>query len=137
MSKLLLLSGRQLPIVLGCFVICALMVMAYQRGHAHARQERNAYYSQLLAERDRAAAQASEDALKRLKREVDEAAALEREHLQAEIRRVQAQKVVTRVVKEYIDARPSLDHCRLDADGLRLWNARHTARGGSAPARRP
>lgn len=137
MSKLLLLSGRQLPIMLGCVVVCVLMVMAYQRGHAHARHERNAYYSQLLSERDRAAAQASAEALRRLRLEVDEAAALEREHWEAEIRRVQAQKVVTRVVKEYIDARPSLDHCRLDADGLRLWNARHARRERAAPARRP
>lgn len=137
MSNLLFLSRRQLPIILACIVICALMVAAYQQGHASGRQERTAYYSQLLAERERAAAKASAEALQRQRAEVEAAAALERQVLQEELRRVQEQKVVTRVVKEYIDARPSLDQCRLDADGLRLWNASNARRARREPAHRP
>lgn len=138
MNTMLILSRRQLPIILGCIVISALVLTAYQQGRASGRQERTAYYTQILAERDRAAARASAEALQHLRSEVESAAALERQALQEQLRRVQEQKVVTRVVKEYIDARPSLDQCRLDADGLRLWNAGNGRRPRlGAAARRP
>ena len=64
------------------------------------------------------------------------AAAIEREHLEQELARIQKQKVVTRVVTEYVRTRPNLDACRLDADGLRVWNAGNAGKPNRAPQRK-
>ena len=64
------------------------------------------------------------------------AAAIEREHLEAELKRAQQQQVVTKVVKEYVHARPDLNRCSLDADGLRLWNAANAGKQSRASAQR-
>lgn len=40
-------------------------------------------------------------------------------------------QVITRTVTKYVHDHPQIQHCGLDADGLRLWNA---ANAGALPA---
>ena len=131
----LILARRQGPLIVACVVLLAVVMAAYLRGHSSGKQAATAHYTQILAERDQQALKEMTEAVVR-ERQAAAAAAIEREHLEQELARIQKQKVVTRVVKEYVRTRPNLDACRLDADGLRVWNAGNTGKPDRAPQRK-
>lgn len=135
MIQTLILARRQGPLIVVCIIVLGLIVGAYVRGHASGAQAEALKAAKLLAEKDQQLAEKDRAALAELsaaiirERQAQQAtAALEREHLEAELKRVQEQKVVTRIVKEYINARTDLNRCSLDGDGLRLWNAANAGR---------
>lgn len=135
MLQTLILARRQGPLVLVCIVVLGLVVGAYVRGHASGARAEGLRAAKLLAEKDQQLAERDQAALAELtaailrERAAQQAtAALEREHLEAELKRVQEQKVVTKIVKEYVNARTDLNRCSLDGDGLRLWNAANAGR---------
>ena len=132
----LILARRQGPLIVACVVLLAVVMAAYLRGHSSGKQAATAHYTQILAERDQQALKEMTEAVVRERQAVAAAAAIEREHLEQELARIQKQKVVTRVVKEYVRTRPNLDACRLDADGLRVWNAGNTGKPDRAPQRK-
>ena len=132
----LILARRQGPLIVACVVLLAVVMAAYLRGHSSGKQAATAHYTQILAERDQQALKEMTEAVVRERQAVAAAAAIEREHLEQELARIQKQKVVTRVVKEYVRTRPNLDACRLDADGLRVWNAGNTGTPDRAPQRK-
>lgn len=137
MIQHLILAQRQGPLIIACTIVLGLVAGAYAQGRASGKADREAHYSKILAERDQAEVAALTQAILREREATQAAAALEREHLEAELERVREQKVVTKVVKEYIRARPSLDHCNVDVDGLRLWNAANAGRAKSPGPKRP
>lgn len=134
MFESLILARRQGPLVAACIILLAIVVGAYLRGYTSGRQGAEAHYTQVLAERDRAALEELTAAVIRERKAAEAAAAIEREHLEDELRQAQQQKVITKVVREYVHARPGLNGCGLDADGLRLWN--EASAGGASRARR-
>jgi hypothetical protein len=131
-----ILASRQGPLIVACVVLLAVVMAAYLRGYASGKQSAQAHYNQLLAERDQAALKQLTEAVIRERQAAEAAAAIEREHLEAELKRAQQQQVVTKVVKEYVHARPDLNRCSLDADGLRLWNAANAGKQSRASAQR-
>ncbi len=116
--------------MLAAFIALVAMVSwAYLQGVSAGKTERTAHYEAILAERDRAAAQALADALAQAQAQAAQAMAAERAHLQAQAKTETRFKTITRTVTEYVDKTPALAECGLDADGLRYWNA---ANGGGA-----
>ena len=132
----LILARRQGPLIVACAVLLAVVMAAYLRGHASGKQAATVHYTQILAERDQQALKEMTEAVIRERQAAAAAAAIEREHLEQELARIQKQKITTRVVKEYVRTRPNLDACRLDADGLRVWNAGNTGKSDRAPQRK-
>jgi hypothetical protein len=112
-------------------VFLIVVVWAYTQGVSNGKADRVAYYEPILAERDRASAQALTDALASANAQAAEAMAAERQHLIAQAKTDDRFKVITKTVKEYINETTDLDRCGLDADGVRNWN---TANRGSDPA---
>ena len=116
------------PAIAAFLVMLALVCWAYLQGQATGKAERSAYYEAVLAERDRASAQALADVLASAHAQAQEAMAAERAHLEAQGKTEKQFKIITNTVKEYIHATPDLDRCGIDAIGLRYWNGAN--RGG-------
>ena len=122
-TTLLLFVRKHWPALAAFLVMLGLVLWAYMQGMANGKAERAAYYEAILAERDRASAQALADALASANAQAAEAMAAERAHLQAQAKTEQQFRTITRTVTEYVDKTPALAECGLDADGLRYWNA--------------
>lgn len=138
MIRTLILARRQGPLVVACIVVMALVAGAYARGRSSGKAERDAHYSMILAERDQREAREMARALEVERAQMNAAAQVERRHLEEQLKRAQEQKVVTRVVKEYVRTRPDLNRCGVDADGVRLWNSANAGKPESKPrAKRP
>lgn len=141
MIEALILARRQGPLVLVCIFVLMVVAGAYVKGRASGKAERDAHYTQVLARRALEDAKAQAEAIEQARMQMEVAASIERRHLEEQLKRAQEKQIVTKVVKEYIKARPDLGHCNVDADGLRLWNAANSGRGAinraSAGKKRP
>lgn len=139
MLQALILARRQGPLVVVCIIVMALVAGGYARGRASGKAERDAHWQAVVAQRNLAEAKALADAIEQERMRLDVAALIERRHLEEQLKRAQEKQVVTKVVKEYVRARPDLGRCDIDADGLRLWNAANAGkppRGAGAGKRR-
>lgn len=141
MIQALILARRQGPLIVACVIVLALVTGAYVQGRASGKASRDEHYRQMMARRELELAQAAAESTKRAideaTRRIETANAIERRHLEEQLARAQRQKVITKVVKEYVRANPALDRCHVDTDGLRLWNAANTgqpARAGTSRA---
>lgn len=132
----LVLSRRQGPVIVVCIVAVALLTGAYLYGYQSGKRSATERYERILAERDQAALKELTEAVIRERKAAEAAAAVEREHIEEELKRAQEQKVVTKVVKEYVRSRPGLERCAVDTDGLRLWNAANSGGNTRTKARR-
>lgn len=121
------------PAIAAFLVMLALVCWAYLQGQATGKAERSAYYEAVLAERDRASAQALADAMASAHAQAQEALAAERAHLAAQGKTEKEFKIITNTVKEYIDAKPDLAGCGLDPVGLRYWNGANRGRIEASP----
>lgn len=135
------LARRQGPLVVACIVVLGLVVGAYAQGRSSGKAVRDAHWQGVVAARDLAEAQAQAEAIEAARQQFEIAAAIERRHLQEQIARAEQARTTTKIVREYVRARPDLVHCAVDADGLRLWNAANAgkspgaaAKGGGKPA---
>lgn len=136
MTILLTILRKHWPVLAAVLVLLALVVWSYMQGASAARAEVTAEYEQKLAERDRAAAAALAAALEQAQADVAAARAAERKHLQSQAQTEQQFRTITETVVQYVEKKPDLAACGLDADGLRYWNA--AQRGGEpAPPERP
>ena len=125
------LLRRHWPMLAAFLALIALVAWAYLQGVSAGKTDRTAHYEAILAERDRAAAQALADALSQAQAQAAQAMAAERAHLQAQVKTETRFKTITRTVTEYVEKTPALAECGLDADGLRYWNAANG--GGTDP----
>lgn len=136
MIQALILAKKQGPLIVACVIVLMLVTGAYVQGRASGKAARDEHYRQLMAKREmdlaQAAAESTKRAIEEATRQIEMANAIERRHLEEQLARVQRQKVVTKVVKEYIRANPALDRCHVDTDGLRLWNAANTGQPGKS-----
>ncbi len=131
-TTLLLFVRKHWPALAAFLVMLCLVVWAYLQGMANGKAERTAYYEPILAERDRASAQALADALASANAQAAEAMAAERAHLQAQAKTETRFKTITRTVTEYVESKPDLNSCGLDPVGLCHWNSAN--RGGADAA---
>lgn len=123
------LLRRHWPTLAAFLALIALVAWAYVQGVSAGKTERTAHYELILAERDRATAQALADLLSQAQAQATQAMAKERAHLKAKTKTEARFRTITKTVTEYVDKNPDLAGCSLDADGLRYWNA---ANGGGA-----
>ena len=141
MIRALILARSQGPIIAVCVAIAILMTASYARGRSSGKADCTAHYKSVLAQRDLAEAKSLAEQVEQQRIQLEMAHAIERRHLEDQLKRAEAARVVTRVVKEYVQGRPALAGCDVDADGVRLWNAanagRATDRGAKARGKRP
>lgn len=136
MTILLTLLRKHWPVLAAVLVLLALVTWAYLQGAKVATAQVTAEYEQKLAERDRAAAAALTAALDQAQADAKAARDAERRHLQAQQQTDTQFRTITERVVEYVEKKPDLAACGLDADGLRYWNT--AQRGGdAAQAARP
>ena len=136
MIRGLMLARSAAPFAALCMVSVLVLLGVYSYGRASGKTACTAHYTAELAKRDLQAAQAVAEQVEAAKQQWDMAAAIERRHLQEQLRREQERKQTTKYVREYVQARPKLADCAVDTDGLRLWNSANTGRAtrGAAPA---
>lgn len=107
-------------LIVGCVV--ALAMLGYQHGvHVTTAkwQADVAHIKQQEAEAQaRAVAQAAADA----KANAEAGFAVEREAMQRQQSTQDTYRVITNTVAKYVESRPTLKDCGLDADGLAIWN---------------
>ncbi len=127
------LFRRHWPTLAAVVALIALVAWAYVQGVSAGKTERTAHYEAVLAERDRAAAQALADGLRQARAQATQAMAAERTHLNAQAKTEARFRTITKTVTEYVDKNPGLAGCGLDADGLRLWNAANDGDDRAAP----
>nr|DAN07195.1 MAG TPA: hypothetical protein [Caudoviricetes sp.] len=141
MIRAWILGRSQGPFVAVCVLVAILMTAAYARGRASGKADCAAHYKGVIAQRDLAEARSLSEQVEQQRQQLELAHAIERRHLEDQLKRAQEAKVVTRVVKEYVQARPALAGCDVDAHGVRLWNAanagRATGTGTKARGKRP
>lgn len=136
MSAVLLFVRRHWPAIAAFLVMLAVVCWAYFQGVDTGKTERTAYYEAVLAERDRASAQALADAVAHANAQAAEAMAAEREHLKAQATTENNFRTITRTVTEYVKANPDLNSCGLDPVGLCYWNSANSG-GANAAACNP
>lgn len=106
---------------------------AYRTGKSAGLDSAGATYEAMLAARERATAAALAEALEEANAIAAAAREAERTYWAAQARTDTVYKIITRTVKEYVEATPDLRECGLDADGLRLWNTANAGGDSTAP----
>lgn len=136
MNPVLIFIRKHWPALAAGLVLIALVAWAYLFGVGVGTDRTAAHYKDVLAERDRVAAQELAQAIEEHQAQASAAMATERLHLEAQAKTNQQFKTITRTVTEYIHANPDLDSCGLDPVGLRYWNAANHG-GAIDPAGNP
>lgn len=122
------------PAFAAILVVAAVVTWSYFEGVSDGQADCQAKYESILAERDRVAAEALKDALDAQRAQAVEAMAAERNHLQAQAKTETTFRGLNAQVKEYVNAKPDVVGCRLDAVGLRYWNSANRGSDQSSAA---
>lgn len=123
MNLILDFIRKHWPAFAAILVVAAVVTWSYFEGVADGQADCQAKYEAILAERDRVAALALKDALDAQRAQANEAMAAERQHLQNQAKTETAFRGLNKQVKDYVNAKPDITACRLDAVGLRYWNS--------------
>lgn len=132
MIRALMMARSAGPFAVVCAAVVLVLLAAYSYGRASGKTACSAHYTAELAKRDLLQAQAIAEQVEAARQQMDMAAAIERRHLEDQIKREQQKKQTVQYVREYVAARPNLADCSVDAAGLRLWNSAN--RGNAAAA---
>lgn len=133
MIRGLIMARSAGPFAAACMLGALVLLGAYAYGRAGGKAACRAHYVAELAKRDLREAQAVAEQVEAMRAQIDMAAAIERRHLEEQLRREQERKQQIRHVREYVQARPNLADCTIDAAGIKLWDTAN--KGGGAPRR--
>lgn len=111
------------PELLIAALLAAFAVLAYSHGKHVANAQWQAKYDKAMREQAEAQARAVAHAAADAKANAEAGFAVEREALQRQQATQDTYHVITNTVTKYVESKPALKDCGLDAEGLALWNA--------------
>jgi len=123
------LARRFAPQLILGIAILSVLAGVYFWGSSNGSARTSAHYQAIIAERDRAAAQALAQALEDERANARAAMDAERKQIEAKAKTEQQFEIITKTVTQYVEQTPSLSACVADPVFVRLWNS---ANRGSA-----
>lgn len=130
------LARRFMPQIILAAVAMFILAAVYHFGASNARAAVTAHYEAILAEHERAAAQAMAKALEEQQQNAKAAMEAERMELEARAATEQQFKVITKTVTQYVQKNPDKPACTSDADFMRIWNSANSG-AAAAPSHHP
>lgn len=137
MTLIIELARRFLPQIILALAILSVLAGVYLWGSSNGSARTSAHYQAIIAERDRAAAQALAQALEDERANARAAMEAERKQIEAKAKTEKQFEIITKTVTQYVEQTPSLSACVADPVFVRLWNSanRGAATGDGSPTR--
>lgn len=120
------------PELLIAALLAAFAVLAYSHGKHVANVQWEAKYDKAMREQAEAQARAVTQAAADAKANAEAGFAVEREALQRQQATQDTYRTITNTVTRYVQSKPDLASCGLDARGLCIWNAANAGRDPAA-----